>query len=621
MKTFDERRKSVEENMKKIRRKRRALGTAFTGAACMVLAVAILAGVLFVPYNTTPPSVKQYADSPYYELIQKLNVASFTPPEYKNRFAALAAALGGIVRNGTDGMVKGEAMWPVPGATNAVMNENGNGEYAEVTDNQVQGVIEADIFKRSTEYIYYLRGNKLSIYSIAGEDSKWQGTFEISMEDMFYTNCVEMYLTEDCKTVVVLLSGYSKTEGSVTYLISLDVTDHSNVKETNRLWFRGSYLSSRMVDGTILLSYNYAVDQGQVDYNDPTTFVPTYGTEEGNYCIPGEDIICPETASASRYTVVCSVDTASMEVGGSVALLSYSQELYVSATTIYATYSYTAKTDNGDGSWTSATMTEITGISYADSSLEILGTVTLEGNVKNQYSMDEHDGILRVVTSTNARTWKEYNDGAMASVSLNRSKQNVNLYCVDVNTWQIAASVIGFAPEGETAESVRFDGDKAYVCTAVVMTLTDPVYFFDLSDLENITWTDTGTIDGYSTSLIQLKNGYLLGIGYGDSRQLKIEVYGECNGKVVSVCSYEMDASFSEEYKSYLIDRENNLFGLAVSDWMTSQESYILLHFDGYDLNLVTAAKAEGQIANARAVIIDGWLYVLSESFDVVSLG
>ena len=144
------------------------------------------------------------------------------------------------------------------------------------------------------------------------------------------------------------------------------------------------------------------------------------------------------------------------------------------------------------------------------------------------------------------------------------------------------------------------------------------MFFFDLSDLKNITWKDTGTIDGYSTSLIQLGDGYLMGVGYGDSRQLKIEIYEEVDGKVVSVCSYEAEAMFSEEYKSYLIDRERKLIGLGLSNqYYIRDDCYVLLHFDGYGLTEVTTVPISGTPKNVRAALIDGWIYVLSDDFAV----
>jgi uncharacterized secreted protein with C-terminal beta-propeller domain len=255
---------------------------------------------------------------------------------------------------------------------------------------------------------------------------------------------------------------------------------------------------------------------------------------------------------------------------------------------------------------------DIAAISYDAESLSILGNIEIEGHIKNQYSMDEHDGVLRVVTSTSR----------IGSYLLGISKDNVNLYCIDLANWGILATVEAFAPDGEEAESVRFDGDYAYVCTAEVVTLTDPVYFFDLSDLNNITWKDTGTIDGYSSSLVNFGNGNLIGIGFGDERQLKIEAYRETETGVESICSYEQYASFSTDYKSYYIDRENQLIGIGLYFWDTQEYNgywYVLLHFDGNAFHELAMVPMRGNVLEheMRGVVIDGWLYVFANEFHI----
>ena len=248
--------------------------------------------------------------------------------------------------------------------------------------------------------------------------------------------------------------------------------------------------------------------------------------------------------------------------------------------------------------------------------------------------MDEYEGVLRVVTTTNTSRFKETISGNNASVTIPNDDGNGDLgigaalYCIDINTWETLAEVTNFAPKGETVESVRFDGDKAYVCTAVVVTLTDPVFFFDLSDLSNITVKDTGVIDGYSSSLVNWGDGYLLGIGFNDRRELKIEVYEEGETGVNSVTAYEPGfASFSQEYKAYFIDRENQLIGLGVTDYTNdygieeSPERYIVLHFDGFRLNEVLNVGIGAYPEYCRATLIDGYMYILGqESFKAVEL-
>lgn len=624
MKTYKERFADVAARIQK--KKDRTV--ILTGTALTMVIVLVLSLVLFIPFHSGAPDVSRYADSPYYSVIQKINEATYTPPRYDNNFEILVATLTNGLRNFGDktGSAAPEDVMSaetIPPGASMDAELSGTGEYVEVTDNQVQGVIESDIFKRSSEYVYYLRGSQLSVYSIAGEASALVGEYTVQgvkeqtkideFGDFGYYNNVEMYLSADCCTVTVVMDAYFKTIGTSTLLVSLDVSDPANITETDRLYITGSYLSSRMVDGKILLMSKFRV-RSDKDFSDESTFLPQVGTPGNMTSIAADDILAPDTLTNVYYTVVCSVDGSTLELNDSAAFLSYSDDIYVSAENIFASRSYVEATENG----CSRTLTEISCLNYAGETLEYLGSVTVAGTIKDQYSMDEYEGILRIVTSTAETVAQSDNDWSWA-----RSVRNASLYCVSLENFSIVASVEKFAPDNETAESVRFDGPMAYVCTAEVITFTDPVYFFDLSDLQNITWTDTGTIDGYSTSLINMGDGFLLGIGYGDRRNLKIEVYEEHDGSVISVCAYELNADFAEVYKSYLVDRENDLIGLAVCDWHTAELDYVLLHFDGYALHEIVRTPIYGAMGDTRAFLADGWLYILGstpEDFHVLNV-
>ena len=620
MRAFSVRKKSVQEHMENIRKRRRKQ---MVSIVSICLAVAVLSAVLFIPYDTTPPDVKQYAGSEYYAVIRQLSLATYQKPIFKNNFQAIVG--GSLVALRALGSLKaGNPAAPgvledytniTDGNLWGTLDSIENGKYEETTDNQVQGVIETDLMKRSDRYIFYLRDMTLCVYSIAGMESELVGSYEITSEldRKIYANNVEMFLSPDCNTVTLFMQVYAGED--LTVVLNLDVSDPTQIKLKNEMRLNGRMLSARMVNGDVLLAYNYVPKTKYVNYDDPTTFVPQYGTYGNMQCIAPENIVCPNTVSDARYTVICKLsgDTLSME--GVTALLGYSEELYVSQDTIYASRSYT-QTKEAVYTGIQTAMTDITGISYAGDGLKILGTIALEGAVKDQYSMDQYEGILRVVTSTNLREYAIRNGRETVTISTNGNQDNVNLYCVDLSDWKIEASVIGFAPAGEEATSVRFDGPKAYVCTAEVIRFTDPVYFFDLSDLSNITYTDTGIIDGYSTSLIQLGNGYLMGVGYSKSGGLKIEIYENTENGVVSVCVYERQATFSENYKAYFIDRERQLIGLAVYPWDGGRE-YILLHFDGEQLNLVNTLYFSGSMEHVRATLIDDYFYVLSTDFVV----
>jgi uncharacterized secreted protein with C-terminal beta-propeller domain len=232
--------------------------------------------------------------------------------------------------------------------------------------------------------------------------------------------------------------------------------------------------------------------------------------------------------------------------------------------------------------------------------------------------MDEHEGVLRVVTTT---------------------QTSADLYCISLESFEEIASVKDFAPEKERVQSVRFDGNSAYVCTAINRQnqILDPVFFFDLSDLNNITYKDTGTIDGMSTSLVDYGNGYLIGIGrllddYGNPLILKIEVYKENENGVISVCKYVLsNVASPTEYKAYYIDRQNQLlgFGYMISPDPESEEvdfMYALIRFDSENERFVELLNVEfinvdfeAPQDDKRGVYIDGYMYMfIKNDFQVV---
>ncbi len=608
MRTYDERTAQVAGTIKKRIWRRRTI-TAVALGSC----VAMLLLILFLPYSTTPPSLRQYKSSPYYSLMVKINDATYVPPKYDNLFGEVMGEMNGVLSDGLeeDALSSNTAETPESDPSEG---------YVETTDNQVQGVTEADIIKRSTEYVYYLRQGILSVYTVAEENSTEVATFEIEAYKTYkdetgaygYATGAEMYLSQDCTTLTVVVAAYRSDKGANTILVTLDVTNPKSITQVNEVYVSGSYLSSRMVNEKLLVMSSFRI-ASDYDFDDESTFLPQIGTPGNMVSVDAEDILCPDTLSSTRYTVISKLDGKTLDVLDSAALLSYSDNIYVSQEHIFATRSFSEKVDTADG-YETRTMTEISCINYAEDTLEHTGSVTVQGNVKNQYSMDEHAGTLRVVTSINNAICQ----GTDEYIELVTQERNVSLYCVSLTDFSVVASVEKFAPAGEQAESVRFDGNTAYVCTAEVILLTDPVYFFDLSDLSNITWKDTGTIDGYSSSLIQMQDGFLMGIGYGDSWQLKIEIYEATEEGVVSVCAYEENVIFSEAYKSYFIDRENNLVGLGVNH--LGQRRYILLHFDGYQFNVLVDQAVSGSEDQMRAFMENGWLYIFSDGFDVVKV-
>ena len=86
------------------------------------------------------------------------------------------------------------------------------------------------------------------------------------------------------------------------------------------------------------------------------------------------------------------------------------------------------------------------------------------------------------------------------------------------------------------------------------------------------------------------------------------------------MAAYEKNANFSQDYKAYFIDRENQLIGLGIFDYNAAGR-YVVLHFDGFRLNEVLNVAFDAYPEYCRATLIDGYMYILGqESFEVVAL-
>ena len=550
-------------------------------AACIALLVTgVVVGTLLLnregdPQDATdeiPERIKQYQDSEYFEVIRKFDeyyeYRANTPP---------VNIYGG--------------------------EESHN---VKVTDNQTKGVEEQDKIKRTETHIFYMDETWIRAFSIDGENSVEVGSCQVSSQ----TNN-EILLSEDGKTVTVISHmNVMESDHGVSYtdLHSFDVSDPENITKKATVRIKGSCVSARLVDKKLLLFIRYRPYDPHVNFSKPETFLPGIDRGNGFELLPDCEIICNERMTNSTYTVALMFDEKDLTLEKNIAVLSYSGDPYVSEDKIFF---------NGDGSLAANAMprTNILAVGYSGEKFEMLGSVSIRGDLKDQWSMDEYKGILRVVTTT---------------------ETSANLYCISLESFEELASVKGFAPENEDVQSVRFEGDYAYVCTAKKNQgiVLDPVFFFDLSDLDNIIYKDTGTIEGMSTSLIDYGNGYLIGIGSKglvdwSAATLKIEAYKEAEDHVVSVCAYELDNTwFPEDYKAYYIDRRNQILGFGYSRRNPEVErsiiyAYTLLRFDAQNEEFVELITVDlyGDQDNKRGVYIDGYMYMFgTDDFKVVAV-
>lgn len=661
MKSYSERANATREKIKiyknkaKVRRKN-ILISVISMCTCLLIALNL---VIFMSPATHPGGA--------------INTGEYKNSEYSDVIKELRAIMYGKDMSPAPGVGEGSGGW-ASGGTGSADDEspNGGGQYVETTDNQVEGVIEGDLIKRTNNYIYYLnvsddyRHYKLCVYPVAGVETKCIAEFNIEPQSdanySYYGQNVEMYLSENGATVTLVLPETHREWKNGKYyarryteVMNIDVSDLADIKVANRYFVSGEYVSSRLVNGELLLVTDFSVPYN-VNFSDESQFVPSTGGACGRGYIPAKHIYCPEKPLKARFTVVCTVNVHTLEETGSEAFLSYSQNVYVSENNIYLTNGYTDLVANESLGLRSndyykgyKTKTEISRVEYGGG-LNYKGSFTVEGGVINRFCMDEKDGVLRVVTSPHINEYihvgNHYN---------HYSTDGASLYCVDIKTYKTVGKLENFAPAEDTVQSARFDGDKVYVCTALVFIMTDPVFAIDVSDYNNIRFVDTGEISGYSIALRKFYGDTLLGIGYDDNtfftssgRKLKIELYKETGNTVESAATFiytdvlnykddghwftdvhydRIDVDFSSEYKAYFIDAENGLIGLGLR--LQAQDShnysthvelnrYILLQYDGENLNLLMDIKLTGVERSfyntTRAVYIDGTFYVFTEN-------
>lgn len=598
-------------------------------AACASVALILVMALIVVPYYTRddfslelPEELEEYADSEYIRLI----------------YAMYNTKVEGIYYDystDSDGFITADS-------------GKGQSSYIEITDNQVDGVIEADLFKRSDTHIFYsdARNKRIYSYKIDGENSSLAAQYQIDESTLngWDFTPVEIFLSEDCDTLTLRGQFYEfnfngeEPYGGVGYnrktvLLSFDVSKPDVIKLKQKIVLTGEYITSRVIDGKIYFLYNYFWNPYRKDFSDETQFVPQIDTGNGFKSIDMSDIVIPEERTECECTVILRLDEDSLKIEDVKVILMQANEVFVSKDRIILVDNYSKFIDADDNDGKKRVernrFAKIAVISTEKRKLNFLNIFTITGSVEGQYSIDEYDGILRIAASTDLSALE--GDIQLANgkpvygndVDFIEYGTNAALYCIDSESWEIVASVKDFAPWGEEITSARFDGNRAYICTAEIKTMADPVYFFDLSDLGNITYIDTGTIDGFSTSLVDFGEGTLLGVGFGKSpNELKLEVYRKGEGKVDSVCKYTKDGiGYSQDYKAYYIGREQGLFGLAFRDG--KEGFYLLLHFDGTEIREVLTEEELGELHYdaVRATMVDGYLYIFSfDQFRVIKI-
>lgn len=714
MKTYEERTQAVLDMVEKKRRRRRAIvATVSSVVPCLVVLMVTLA--VFLPTAgglSSDKSVEMAADrsssSPYGESAANaedvdLYAAKVAASPYRHvletypkksqntqssqvaddasgKTQIIASAEGSSIRFLEDASsVKivsswGDAYVPNLSSSGVVGTATpADGEaYIENTNTQVAGVKEGDILKESTHYFYrltktyteedkmpngknyYDRRVQIEIFRKEGLATACDVSFDFLPfgENVKSISLHGMFLSDDCRTIYVVTNGSFRrydesgvlmvgTDSKVS-VVALDVSDLSAIRVKESTVVSGSYRAVRLV-GDNLLVFSAESVPSNPDPDDPETFVP-YVEENGVKKLCAPDAIERVGEARSMYFVM-TVLGKDLSLEGQVATLRQNSGrlpvFYVSESRAYVVdiaYKNGAKM---------GVVTQITSMEYASGHVRLGGSFFVEGRVDNQYWLDEHEGVLRVVSTVD-------DEIKISSTAGN----NANLTCFAVGTWDIVGQVTRFAPEGESVRSVRYVGNKAYVCTAIVAmrTISDPVYCFDLSDYAHIGVVDTGTIEGFSSTLTPFADDTMLGIGCETASDVKLELYRETDVDVQSVCSLVLGGkeildeegnyalltyTISAEYKAFLFNAKEGVVGLPCTYTRTKyvwsdahgrympdtrnrvrKTAYVLCVYEEGELRVAETVLSDEAPQSFRAAIAGDYAYIFGvTTLNVVPIG
>ena len=162
--------------------------------------------VLFVPFDPPANPMDAYKSDEYYAVIKPLNArfeSKKKTPVYKNNYEKWTAALKDMFSFGMEGGSNAmpdysvnDSATQVPEVPEYDEDFGASGEYVETTDNQVAGVIEGDLFKRTKTHIFYLSDKVLRVYTIDGEDSKLVNEYTIKAENQLFLSS----FSDTCRT-------------------------------------------------------------------------------------------------------------------------------------------------------------------------------------------------------------------------------------------------------------------------------------------------------------------------------------------------------------------------------------------------------------------------------------
>lgn len=507
------------------------------------------------------------------------------------------------------------------------------------TNVQVEGVDEGDIIKTDGKYIYFAGDRKLTIIDADPQDLRivseipcGKGISEVYIHKdrlvIISGNSSFEYKARNSREQALLDILHIQKIITGTNVKVYDVSDRAKPVLISDKDYEGTYLSSRMIDDDLYIMTNsvvrffsyYAGDVAaeMVAVNDKKSFIDEMkknpveekeildltGYKDSGELFDSlrsliESYVSPRTVDNKTgitteislkdvyyfsdmvrpyymMTVGLDLDSGREDVK---VYLGNSGAMYVSPEHLYAAvsaYEYNVLKSRINGYPVYDYLTTVYRFGLDDGRIVYEAKGRVPGEILNQFSMDEYDGIFRIATTTR-----------VAGTTAN------NVYTLDKDL-KITGRLEGIA-EGERIYSTRFAGDRIYMVT---FRQVDPFFVIDASDPGKPAVLGYLKIPGFSTYMHILDRDHVLGFGYEteeisqwgfDTTGFKISLFdvSDVSNPVEAkkeVIGKEAGSPLANDHKALMISLDKGIMGFPVY-YMDSHSEY----FVGYYLYNISA--------------------------------
>jgi len=437
------------------------------------------------------------------------------------------------------------------------------------TNVQEVGVDEADIIKTDGERVFIVANNELVVVDVDRREvvgsipvaAGWNPELFLSGDDVLLVTTTwfgDERLPQPLPTVDGGISVeedlaideaqaiepyFYDTSGTVITRIS--VSDNGpEILET--LMVEGDYVSSRGIDGVARViirsspqtNFPFVYPAGSageeratesnrqaVMESELSDWIPSYTLldSDGNQVETGLLPNCGAVHAPTEFSGFGVLSVLSIPVEGAIdphqatAVLAPGNTVYASTDSIFvATQTWIdwglfEDDQQWEQAW-NARHTSIHRFALSANGAAYTASGSVPGDIRDQFSLSEFDGHLRVITTT-GETWDE------TSETWVRVLRESDGELVEVGS-------VGDMGNGEAVQSVRFQGDVGYVVT---FRQVDPFYTLDLSNPEDPKVVGELKIPGFSSYLHPIGNGMVLGVGSAGDQD------GRITGSKVSI--------------------------------------------------------------------------------------